>query len=433
MRTAFPVFNGYAPKEGPKALPVDFDFTTLGTFAFDLMLENSEGVIQFVQSVYVDNSDNPGALTMRFAQTGQRLVIPANSQGQYPVICPDQTQVVMSCPVSALAKGRAIFMNVPMPYTQWGPQTINANQNVIVSPSSKSTTQNGSGVIASANTSQLVFSQNNNRLGLFIENPSVSTGVLYVEFGTPATTGSSIQLLPGQSYQMTSTVITTDQVNVLSTTAGVGFIAKQFVPGVIPSPSANYVDSNTFIPDTTFSLPNVNIGTPTANRTVMMWFTDNNGSNAIATLLINGIPATQIFINPTNQVFLAQVPTGSLVTISGTMVIPGTSQMAFSTVAIYDLASNVPFNMQAITIPSSPTTLAGSTAIGGFAIFMCGGANASSISPIDFSLGANTWSYYPAAKTQAGLIIPNVPTSTLSCDISLNYLPISTGLLLSMR
>lgn len=226
MRTAFPVFNGYAPKEGPKALPVDFDFTTLGTFAFDLMLENSEGVIQFVQSVYVDNSDNPGALTMRFAQTGQRLVIPANSQGQYPVICPDQTQVTMSSPVNASAVGRIILMNVPMPYTQWGPVTVNVPA-VNITPVVAS---NFSGTIAAGGVSQVAIPANAARLGFTIQNASNGAEILLIDFGTAAAPGSAIELLPGQIFPPNgSPYISRQSINVRAATTGHAFIAKEYV------------------------------------------------------------------------------------------------------------------------------------------------------------------------------------------------------------
>ena len=224
VKTSFPVFNGYAPKEGPKALPVPFDFSSVGTMSFDLLLENTEGILQFVQSVYVDNSDNPGPLTITFAQTRQRLIVPANSQGNYPVICPDQTQVTMSSPVNASAVGRIILMNVPMPYTQWGPVTVNINAITPVVAS------NFSGTIAAGGVSQVAIPANAARLGFTIQNASNEAEILLIDFGTAAAPGSAIELLPGQIFPPNgSPYISRQSINVRAATTGHAFIAKEYV------------------------------------------------------------------------------------------------------------------------------------------------------------------------------------------------------------
>lgn len=124
-KPAFGVFNGLAPEELPKGLPYTYDFSTDTAVSFDLQLENTNGIIQMVQSVYVDNSDNNAALTLRFTITGQRLVVPANSQGIWPVIAPLQTQITASTTPAADLRVHIILLNVPMPYTQWGPITVN--------------------------------------------------------------------------------------------------------------------------------------------------------------------------------------------------------------------------------------------------------------------------------------------------------------------
>ena len=127
LKTSFNTFNGYAPKEGVKALPLDFDFTSVGRIQLDLLNENTQGVIQFVQSVWVDNSDNPNALVITFGVTGQRITVPANAHGMWPVIAIDQVQFTLESVVDPDATGQIILMNVPMAYTQGGPTVVTVN------------------------------------------------------------------------------------------------------------------------------------------------------------------------------------------------------------------------------------------------------------------------------------------------------------------
>jgi hypothetical protein len=124
-KPAFRVFNGLAPEEMPKGMPWVYDFSSVGDQSFDLQLENTGGIIQMVQSIFVDNSDNAAPVTIQFTITNQRLVIPANAQGIWPVIAPLQTQIRAITTPSAALKVTIILLNVPMPYTQWGPSTTN--------------------------------------------------------------------------------------------------------------------------------------------------------------------------------------------------------------------------------------------------------------------------------------------------------------------
>src|SRR6185437_8483945 len=89
IKTEFPVFNGYAPASGgAKAMPISLDFTVNGEIDFDLITETQRGIIDFVQSAWIDNSNNPNPLSLIYSQTGQAIVIPAKAQGIWPVIAP---------------------------------------------------------------------------------------------------------------------------------------------------------------------------------------------------------------------------------------------------------------------------------------------------------------------------------------------------------
>ena len=224
---AFGAFNGMVPKEGPKVLTYPFDFSSgSGTLEDDLLLENTNGVIQFVQSVYVDNSANPNPLTILFRITRQKIVIPANAQGIWPVFSIDQTQFQLSTTVNANAVGTLIFLNVPMPLTQWGPQTITAN----VSPIQKAgNIIDWSGTITTGGTFQVGIPANINTVGWIIQNPPDATEVLYVDFAVSGTIATSIQLAPGETLEQLSGVVFVGAVNIMAATTGHAYIIKDFV------------------------------------------------------------------------------------------------------------------------------------------------------------------------------------------------------------
>jgi hypothetical protein len=122
MRPAFECFNGLAPAEdqGPIALQVIFDFSVGGAspISGDLLQEETTGAIDKVQAVYVDNSANGSSLTLQFFPTGQKILIPANKQGCYPVIC--GTPLKFTATSAGNVAVACLFLNVPLPVGQWG-------------------------------------------------------------------------------------------------------------------------------------------------------------------------------------------------------------------------------------------------------------------------------------------------------------------------
>lgn len=83
---------------------------------------------------------------------------------------------------------------------------------------------NLSGTIATANTSQQIAAANTNRKYLLIQNHSDS--ILYIAFGTAATTSNGIALTPGGgNLVFENTFIPTQAVNVICEQSGRDFVA----------------------------------------------------------------------------------------------------------------------------------------------------------------------------------------------------------------
>lgn len=115
---AFGTFTGLAPTDGPKVVPTTLDFSVLAAYNIDMFMEESTAQIGFVQSVYIDNADNPNSLTIVCAVTNQRIRVRANTQGWYPILATDK----FACRVSSTLGAYSVslhFSNVPMPTAQW--------------------------------------------------------------------------------------------------------------------------------------------------------------------------------------------------------------------------------------------------------------------------------------------------------------------------
>lgn len=117
----FAVYNGFNPKEKPKALAVNLDFTAAAVIPIDLTIAEQEGRFRFVQAVYIDNSLNPSPLSLTVGLTQQTVTMPPYSQGYLPILCPNPAKLVASLPIVAAGNVATIiqFLNFPVPAAIW--------------------------------------------------------------------------------------------------------------------------------------------------------------------------------------------------------------------------------------------------------------------------------------------------------------------------
>ena len=119
LQSSLPVNTGLLPDEfmGPRALPYSFALSANVAQSFDLYKEISQGQIDGIQAIWVDNQSNSAVLTITL--DWQRLVIPIGAQGVFPVLSknPQNISLLSTSTVSvALA-----FLNTPVPFCAWGP------------------------------------------------------------------------------------------------------------------------------------------------------------------------------------------------------------------------------------------------------------------------------------------------------------------------
>ena len=228
-----PVPNMRVPVQGAQALPIVVDLTVNTAVDGSLEAAYESGVFDFPQSVFIDNSGNGSTLTLLFpgaGPVGQSIVVQANWQGIFPS-SPAMGDPRFSVSSAGGVKIPITFYNVPMPYFSWGPITATAT---FATPQASFTDRSGS--ITTGGTSQQLAAINANRKRIIIENPASATGQniataesLFINFTTAAgvNNGTSIELIPGGTFDSGSGPVSTQAITVNAATIGHVYIAKE--------------------------------------------------------------------------------------------------------------------------------------------------------------------------------------------------------------
>lgn len=116
-RVAFKTANSSYPAQGNRELPVALDFTNTGTIQDTLYNELSLSQIESIQSVWIDNNDNPAPLIIQF-QGGNRIVAQPYSQGVYPVLA--QAPILYKATTSPGIVINVLFSNTEKQYFEYG-------------------------------------------------------------------------------------------------------------------------------------------------------------------------------------------------------------------------------------------------------------------------------------------------------------------------
>jgi hypothetical protein len=194
-KTSYKVSCGYAPKDGPRAIPIEIDLASeISPFTVDLSLSQSLDRLEFVQAVYVDNSLNASSFSLRFAVTGQTLTWPAFTQGYLQTLSPEKPVAV------ATSAGNVVvgiqFLNFPVANILWSVAGLGA---VTVTGTVTVTTAGSTGIDNSANQPALLanllstVNVNAARNSIEVQNQSADQIQVVLDDGTGA--NSSIILL----------------------------------------------------------------------------------------------------------------------------------------------------------------------------------------------------------------------------------------------
>lgn len=115
----FGINNVIIPKGGPATIPAKLDFTNVAEIDIDGEQVTSQGKIEYIQGVFVDNADNTDPLVFTMATTGQRIVCPPNSQGYYAIMAPNPPRMTATTTQGANQIFNVFFYNVPIQSAVW--------------------------------------------------------------------------------------------------------------------------------------------------------------------------------------------------------------------------------------------------------------------------------------------------------------------------
>lgn len=98
---AYRVFNTECPSDRPKAVTLNLDFSAAtgsnGTpIALDFVEILQTERLPYVQTLFIDNSQQTVELSVMVGITGQVIKCPPNAQGYFPVLCPNPSRLTFS-------------------------------------------------------------------------------------------------------------------------------------------------------------------------------------------------------------------------------------------------------------------------------------------------------------------------------------------------
>ena len=195
MADKFPVFNMTLPAEGPQTVPVNVDMQTNIEQEIDLTALVDNGVISFVAGAWIDNSDNGEAVTLICNATNQRVIIPANSQGWYPLLSTNPPKFSISqAAVGDIVK--LIFVNFPVWPSAAASSGGGGGGDVTITPptfTDYSDTCDGT-------TKEFVAAGQASKY-LYIQNYAYNSGTIIVDLAGGAT-GNGVELAPGGTIEL---------------------------------------------------------------------------------------------------------------------------------------------------------------------------------------------------------------------------------------
>lgn len=116
---SIPVYNAQVPQEGPIAIPLNLDFTANTTYNLDIKTLIDQGFLSMVQTLFLDTTGLTGNLTVTIQGSNQLIIVKPNTQGYYPVICPNPVRMTFTNTGGTQKNFLAFILNMPIAGVQW--------------------------------------------------------------------------------------------------------------------------------------------------------------------------------------------------------------------------------------------------------------------------------------------------------------------------
>ncbi len=204
-------FLGAIPKEGPKAIAQNLDWTTQSAYVFDMVLVAQLGKLSGIQAAFIDNTNNDKPVSVLSSITNQTVTIAAGYQGYFPLLVSPQVKVTFS---STGTKSTPIqLLNFPIAASIW-PGSVAAGTNT--TPLAVVTIVDASGSIAVGGVAQVANGADPTRILYRLQNIDGAEDLWYTDDGSVPTVGGQGSFLvtaggfaQGNSQQAITVIATT--------------------------------------------------------------------------------------------------------------------------------------------------------------------------------------------------------------------------------
>lgn len=218
IRSLFGITLGHNPKRvGSQAITWSSDLTANTPLKVDLQQEITKRKLSTVQTIYVDNRNNAGSLSVDVDGTGQNVTIGAGGQAYIPILVAGSNEefgeeksangLVVTLTSTADYTPKIFFLNVFVPPTVFymlGNAVVTVSGDVKVKPTPAATSPETN--VALTGADQSVLAANANRLpGSSIYNdPNGGSSIAYIKLGSTAAslTSFTVALVPGAYYEL---------------------------------------------------------------------------------------------------------------------------------------------------------------------------------------------------------------------------------------
>ncbi|HEY6019841.1 MAG TPA: DUF1859 domain-containing protein [Candidatus Paceibacterota bacterium] len=223
-------------KLGRRAIHVLIDFTLGLSFKLDLSQVQSQGGMDSVQTLYIDNASNTGSLTILMGLTNQSIILPAGAQAYMPVL--QGNPPIIQFTSTAAVPVNIQLLNFFIPPAAWYTTGLPVNDltlagiiangaaNVNVIAGTVTGAIDRSGTIALGGTRQQLLAANASRKRWLVSNPSTATEILQISYVTNV--AGLIDLQPGATWSETDASVSGDEIWVVAATLGHAFTAYEW-------------------------------------------------------------------------------------------------------------------------------------------------------------------------------------------------------------
>jgi hypothetical protein len=111
--------NQNLPKEGPRVIPAQLDFSANDTVGLDLSNQQQRGFFSMLQTIFVDMGAAAAPLTITVNGTGQTIICKQNTQGYYNILQPNPIKLTFTSVAGSVPKVPVFLCNMPIAGAVW--------------------------------------------------------------------------------------------------------------------------------------------------------------------------------------------------------------------------------------------------------------------------------------------------------------------------